>query len=198
MRQQAQRMQTLVDDLLTLARIEGGAPPAPDRWVHLEALVDAVRVEATALSAGRHRLHWPPVREAVLLGRTELAGNETELRSALGNLLSNAVRYTPEGGEVALLLDLRSDGRLAMTVRDSGIGIAAEHLPRITERFYRVDGSRSRATGGTGLGLAIVKHVAQRHGGELLVESRPGEGSTFTLVMPAMRVRGSAGAVVAD
>jgi two-component system phosphate regulon sensor histidine kinase PhoR len=99
------------------------------------------------------------------------------------------VRYTPERGTIDLRWQKRDDGAGAIEVQDSGIGIAAEHLPRVTERFYRVDGSRSRETGGTGLGLSIVKHVLQRHGGELEVESEPGRGSRFRLVLPAARVR---------
>ncbi|MFM2067058.1 MAG: histidine kinase [Pseudomonadota bacterium] len=185
LRQQSQRMQMLVDDLLTLARIEGSAPPSPDRWVDLAELQAQVRIEAEGLSRGRHALGWGASMPAGL----ELAGNEGELRSAWTNLLSNAVRYTPEGGSIRCELQLRRDGRLQLSVSDSGIGIAAEHLPRLTERFYRVDGSRSRATGGTGLGLAIVKHVVQRHGGELQISSEPGRGSTFTMLLPAARVR---------
>jgi two-component system phosphate regulon sensor histidine kinase PhoR len=184
MRQQSQRMQSLVDDLLTLARIEGSAPPPPDRWVDLAELVELVRGEAEGLSQGRHHLSWNGDIEGV-----ELAGNAGELRSALANLVGNAVRYTPDGGAIEVAVRARRDGRLQLQVRDSGIGIAAEHLPRLTERFYRVDGSRSRATGGTGLGLAIVKHVVQRHGGELQISSELGQGSTFAVLLPAARVR---------
>jgi len=111
------------------------------------------------------------------------------LQSAMGNLVSNAVRYTPAGGKIDVVMRLLGDGQLFFKVRDSGPGIAGEHLPRLTERFYRVDRSRSRETGGTGLGLAIVKHVAQRHGAELSIESKLGHGSTFSLLFPAMRVR---------
>ena len=99
------------------------------------------------------------------------------------------MRYTPDGGRIDVALALLADGAGEIAVRDTGPGIAREHLPRLTERFYRVDGSRSRDTGGTGLGLAIVKHVVQRHGGELDIESEPGKGSTFRLVFPALRVR---------
>ncbi|NBQ89720.1 MAG: PAS domain-containing sensor histidine kinase, partial [Betaproteobacteria bacterium] len=106
-----------------------------------------------------------------------------------GNLVSNAVRYTPAGGTVHLQTVWREDGYLEIRVRDTGIGIERKHLPRITQRFYRIDKSRSRATGGTGLGLAIVKHAVTRHGGELLIESTPGEGSTFILTLPPARVR---------
>jgi two-component system phosphate regulon sensor histidine kinase PhoR len=107
----------------------------------------------------------------------------------MSNLVSNAVRYTPGGGEIAASWRRLPDGRGEYAVRDTGPGIAAEHIPRLTERFYRIDRSRSRETGGTGLGLAIVKHIAQRHGAELRVESTPGRGSCFALVFPSARVR---------
>ena len=107
----------------------------------------------------------------------------------MGNLLNNAVRYTAEGGRIGLRWRWREDGTGEVGVSDSGIGISREHLPRLTERFYRVDGSRSRDTGGTGLGLSIVKHVVQRHGGEIDVQSEPGKGSSFRMVVPALRVR---------
>jgi two-component system phosphate regulon sensor histidine kinase PhoR len=135
------------------------------------------------LSAGRHEI----ARE--VSPGWEVAGVSGEILSAVSNLLGNAVRYTPEGGHLTLRWHVRADGAGEISVRDDGIGIAREHLPRLTERFYRVDGSRSRETGGTGLGLSIVKHAVQRHGGELLVDSEPGKGSCFTIVLPAVRVR---------
>lgn len=185
MRQQTDRMQSLVGDLLTLAQLEGSPRPAPDRWVPMAPVFRRVEADARALSAGRHQL--------CLLGNPDeelaIAGNEGELFSAVANLANNAVRYTPEGGRVDIAWRLRADGSAEIEVRDTGIGIAKEHLPRLTERFYRVDGSRSRDSGGTGLGLAIVKHVAQRHGGELDVQSEPGKGSSFRLILPASRVR---------
>jgi two-component system phosphate regulon sensor histidine kinase PhoR len=119
----------------------------------------------------------------------ELAGSASELLSAMSNLVSNAVRYTPAGGAIAMRWRTLPDGRGEFAVRDSGPGIAAEHLSRLTERFYRVDRSRSRETGGTGLGLAIVKHVTQRHNAELKIESTPGLGSTFAIVFPPSRLR---------
>ncbi len=186
MQQQAQRMGALVDDLLTLARLEGGARPPTDLWFSLDAVIGRACAEALALSAGRHRFVWPA------RGDLELAGSESELHSALANLLSNAIRYTPEGGRVELRCESR-DGGVLLVVADSGPGIAAEHLPRLTERFYRVEASRSRESGGTGLGLAIVKHIAQRHGGQLRIESEPGRGSCFTLVWPALRTRAARG-----
>lgn len=183
MAQQTLRMQTLVGDLLTLARLEGSPRPPPDAWLPLSRLGAAVENDARGLSAGRHRLVFDWGDDI------ELAGNESELISAVTNLVSNAIRYTPESGQIEVRWRKRPEGAGEIAVKDTGPGIAAEHLPRLTERFYRVDGSRSRDTGGTGLGLAIVKHVVQRHGGELLIESTPGQGSTFTLVLPAMRVR---------
>ena len=118
-----------------------------------------------------------------------MAGNAAELQSALANLVNNAVRYTPPGGSITVAWDVEPDGSARFVVRDSGPGIEPQHLPRITERFYRVDRSRSRDTGGTGLGLAIVKHVVQRHGAALQVASVVGQGSTFTVVFPPSRLR---------
>ena len=183
MQQQTRRMQTLVADLLTLAQLEGSPRPPADRWLPLARLFAAVEADARALSAGRHEIVFEPPGEA------EVAGSETELQSALGNLVSNAVRYTPEAGRIVVAWRLLGHGGGEIAVRDTGPGIDKEHLPRLVERFYRVDRSRSRDTGGTGLGLSIVKHVVQRHGGELGMESEPGRGSTFRLLLPAARVR---------
>ena len=183
MGQQTDRMQALVADLLTLAQLEGSPRPGADRWLHLTALMRRALADATALSAGKHEFELTGGDDA------ELAGSEAELLSAVGNLLNNAVRYTAEGGRISLRWRWRDDGTGEIEVSDSGIGIAREHLPRLTERFYRVDGSRSRDTGGTGLGLSIVKHVVQRHGGEIDVQSEPGKGSSFRLVFPALRLR---------
>jgi two-component system phosphate regulon sensor histidine kinase PhoR len=192
MNQQTQRMQTLVADLLTLAQLEGSPRPAPDRWVSLDQLLARIAADAEVLSSGRHRLNLRPATHV------ELAGIETELLSAIANLVTNAVRYTPEGGEIELVWRVLDGGNGEITVIDTGPGIAREHIPRLTERFYRVDGSRSRDTGGTGLGLSIVKHVMQRHGGELLVESEVGKGSRFRLVFPAARVRQASDAALGD
>ena len=191
MGQQAQRMQTLVADLLTLAQLEGSPRPPSDRWVQVRDLMQRARVDALSLSAGRHALTFAGGETA------QIAGNDAELHSALGNLVVNAVRYTPDGGHIDVCFNLLEDGRGELLVRDSGIGIEREHLPRLTERFYRVDGSRSRDTGGTGLGLSIVKHVVQRHGGEIDIQSEPGKGSSFRLLLPASRVR-QGGPVRAD
>ena len=183
MQQQTDRMQALVGDLLQLAQLEGSPRPGAERWLPVTLLFQRALADARALSAGRHTITMDGSADA------EVAGSEAELLSAVGNLLTNAVRYTPEGRSIAIQWSRRNDGAGLIEVRDSGIGIAREHLPRLTERFYRVDGSRSRDTGGTGLGLSIVKHVMQRHGGEVTVDSEPGKGSAFCLVLPALRVR---------
>ncbi len=183
MGQQTQRMQDLVGDLLILAQLEGSPRPAADRWLDLATLLRRALADAVALSAGRHTVLSVGDEDF------EVAASETELFSAVANLLNNAVRYTPEGGRIELAWRGREDGGLDLTVSDTGPGIAREHLPRLTERFYRVDGSRSRDTGGTGLGLSIVKHVIQRHGGEIDIQSDIGRGSCFKLVLPPLRVR---------
>ncbi len=183
MQQQAERMQVLLADLLTLAQLEGSPRPPIDRWEPLPEMMRRVAADAQALSGGKHAI------ELVEGDKVDLAGTGAELFSAVTNLATNAVRYTPDGGRIRLSWQLKPDGRVAIEVTDTGIGIAREHIPRLTERFYRVDSSRSRETGGTGLGLAIVKHVAQRHGGTLEVESTLGEGSRFRIVLPAARVR---------
>lgn len=187
MAQQAMRMGTLVSDLLTLAQLEGSPRPHADRWVTLKPLLALVETDAKLLSAGRHQLSFPSGISA------QLAGAQSELLSAVTNLVNNAVRYTPEGGHIDVTWKVLADGAGEIAVADTGPGIAREHLPRLTERFYRIDGSRSRDTGGTGLGLSIVKHVVQRHGGELVIQSEPEQGSTFRLVFPAVRVRDGEG-----
>jgi two-component system, OmpR family, phosphate regulon sensor histidine kinase PhoR len=183
MTQQADRMATLVSDLLTLSQLEGSPRPHTDRWVQLAPLLAQVEADAKVLSARRHTLVFADAPGV------QIAGAQNELLSAITNLVNNAVRYTPEGGRIELGWRQLADGAGEIAVSDTGLGIAREHLPRLTERFYRVDGSRSRDTGGTGLGLAIVKHVAQRHGGELVIESELGRGSTFRIIFPAVRVR---------
>lgn len=188
MSQQAQRMQTLVNDLLTLSRLEGSPVPGTGEWLDVSELLRQAVLEAQGLSA----VIADPVHQIEVVPGPELqvAGSRNELFSAMSNLLSNAVRYTPAGGSVrAGWRILNAEGGAEFFVEDTGPGIEAEHLPRLTERFYRVDRSRSRETGGTGLGLAIVKHVAQRHGGHVLVRSTVGRGSTFVIALPASRVR---------
>lgn len=184
MGQQTQRMQDLVSDLLALAKLEGSPRPPTDRWVEVGPLLERVLGDARTLSRGRH----PIALEGEPRG-AQLAGEETELHSAVANLVTNAVRYTPDGGAITIAWRRLPEGGGELAVRDAGIGIAREHIPRLTERFYRVDLSRARDTGGTGLGLSIVKHVIQRHGGELEIESQPGRGSTFRLRLPPQRVR---------
>ena len=187
MSQQSHRMQTLVNDLLTLSRLEGSPFPDPHDWATTGALLAQCEQEARALSAV---LKTQVSRLEFDLGpASEIAGVQKELYSAMSNLVTNAVRYTPESGRVNVSWAVLPDGRGQFRVKDTGPGIAPEHLPRLTERFYRIDRSRSRETGGTGLGLAIVKHVAQRHGAELQIESVIGQGSSFSIVFPAARVR---------
>jgi len=181
MMDQARRMQRLVEDLLTLSRLESANSPLRDDRVNVPNLARGLYRDALALSAGRHRIALD------LECNDWLTGSEDELRSAFSNLVSNAIRYTPEGGEVTISWRRRGD-QAVFAVRDNGIGIPAQHLPRLTERFYRVDRSRSRETGGTGLGLAIVKHVLNRHQGRLEVVSEPGRGSAFSALFPAERV----------
>ena len=186
MSQQTQRMQTLVNDLLTLSRLEGSPLPGAGEWTPMASILAQCEQEARALAAATGKsleLKFAPA------AHLSVGGMASELQSAFSNLVSNAVRYTPGGGAVEVAAVLTPERRLEFSVRDTGPGIAPEHLPRLTERFYRVDRSRSRETGGTGLGLAIVKHVVQRHGGELKIASTPGAGSTFSIVLPAARVR---------
>ena len=189
MAQQADRMQTLVKDLLTLSRIEGSPLPGLDERVPVSTLMHQVELEARALSriVSQGSGTVQTMSFSTVSGR-ELVGVSSELLSAMTNLVGNAIRYTPAEGEVHVKCRDDSEGRLLFSVQDTGPGIAPEHIPRLTERFYRVDRSRSRETGGTGLGLAIVKHVVQRHGAQLKIDSTPGKGSTFTIVFPANRV----------
>lgn len=186
MQAQSDRMRHLIEDLLVLARLEGDAFPPADEVVPMPPLLEQLLAEARGLSGERHtvRLH--------IRCRSNLRGAAGELHSAMSNLVSNAVRYTPEGGQIDIAWDDAVDDRglptAEFSVTDTGIGIAAEHIPRLTERFYRVDRGRSRGAGGTGLGLAIVKHVLLRHQAELLVHSTPGKGSRFVVRFPASRL----------
>ena len=180
MTEQGNRMQGLVEDMLTLTRLESMDCPVRPERVNIAHLLSQILSETEALSAGRHVL-------SMINDGPDVLGSIDELRSAFGNLASNAVRYTPTGGEIELCWNLTKSGP-CFSVRDSGIGIESEHILRLTERFYRVDKSRSRETKGTGLGLAIVKHVALRHKAQLLVESVPGVGSRFSLQFPATMV----------
>jgi two-component system, OmpR family, phosphate regulon sensor histidine kinase PhoR len=181
MADQAKRMQRLVEDLLTLSSLESDASPADEQPIEVRPLVERLTEEARALSGGRHAV------EAAITAHCRLLGSPKELHSAFSNLVSNAVRYTPAGGTVRLGWRL-DDGRGVFSVTDTGIGIEARHIPRLTERFYRVDSGRSRESGGTGLGLAIVKHALTRHQAVLEVASEVGRGSSFSVVFPAGRI----------
>lgn len=180
MHRQAGRMSATIDDLLELSRLETTGNAETNEEIDVPALLERIRDEALALGEGPHDVRLEIGTHA------HLRGVEREIHSAFANLAFNAVRYTPENGSIVLLWRLRGE-EPCLSVIDTGIGIPAEHVPRITERFYRVDASRSRTTGGTGLGLAIVKHVLQRHGARLEIESEPGRGSRFTCVFPAHR-----------
>lgn len=179
--EQSSRMQRLIEELLTLSALETGAPAPVEERVDAQVLVRDVVRDCELLSAGRHEV------SVVLEGGGELLGSHKELRSAFSNLASNAVRYTPAGGHIEIGWRAGAGGG-EFWVADDGIGIDPVHIPRLTERFYRVDRGRSRETGGTGLGLAIVKHVTTRHQGELVIESEPGRGSRFVLRFPPSRL----------
>lgn len=180
MYEQALRMERLVRDLLALSALDDTQPPSNEDVVDIPALLATLVEEGTALSGGKHKM-------TLEIAAGNFYGSREELRSAFSNLISNAVRYSPEGGDIALRWVLR-DGLPVFEVADNGIGIATDHIPRLTERFYRVDKGRSSATGGTGLGLAIAKHVLIRHQGKLEIESTPGKGSTFRAVFPKARL----------
>ena len=182
MREQAASMQRLVEDLLTLSALESEHNTLVEEPFAVVPLLLSLSADAKGLSHGQHEI-------ALDIGEAAtVQGSRDELASAFGNLVSNAIRYTPAGGAIRLAWSVDAHGSGVFSVSDSGIGIGAEHLPRLTERFYRIDRSRSRATGGTGLGLAIVKHVLLRHQAELEIRSEPGKGSTFAVRLPARRV----------
>ena len=190
MREHTLRMQRLVEDLLTLSALEASRGLSDEILVDVPSLLAGVRDEALALSAGRHRVALR-IEDPV-----SLLANAQELRSAFGNMVSNAVRYTPTDGDIKLTW-ARRGAQAVFSVADTGPGIEPRHIPRLTERFYRVDHSRSRETGGTGLGLAIVKHILTRHQGTLEIESEPGKGSCFSAVFPARRVKSTGAAALA-
>jgi len=181
MTEQTTRMQRLVEDLLILSRLENEQNKVIDKTIDVASLLRGIQQDAESLSAGRHQI------KLNIATQDQLLGSEEELRSAFGNLISNAIRYTPGGGEISINWETQ-DGRGLFFVQDSGIGIEPEHIPRLTERFYRVDSSRSRETGGTGLGLAIVKHVLGRHQARLEIISKVGKGSRFNIWFPAKRM----------
>jgi two-component system phosphate regulon sensor histidine kinase PhoR len=178
MYEQGRRMQNLVEDMLTLTRLESLDYPMRPERIAMRALLEQVLQEGQALSGGRHAIEFS-------FDGPDLKGSSEELRSAFGNLVSNAVRYTPEHGTIRISWTM-AEGGPQFAVRDTGIGISAEHISRLTERFYRVDKSRSRETQGTGLGLAIVKHVLLRHDATLAIESEAGKGSTFSVRFPRL------------
>lgn len=181
MQQQALRMQEIVTDLLLLSRLEADRKVSQEDEVSMPALIFAIREEALALGIEK--------KQTIIVDADMslwLRGNEGELRSAVSNLVFNAVQYTPSNGHI--YIDWRRDeDYLRLSVKDTGIGIAGQHLPRLTERFYRVDSGRSRESGGTGLGLAIVKHVLHCHEAQLQIESEIGMGSTFSCLFPASK-----------
>jgi len=182
MGQQGARMQTLLNDLLLLAKLEATDYPSDNQPVAVETLLKTVQADAQALSGPRGQRISLDVEPGV-----RLKGSESELRSAFSNLVFNAVKYTQEGGSIRIRWWADAQGA-HLTVQDSGPGIEAKHLPRLTERFYRVDSSRASNTGGTGLGLAIVKHVLLRHRGRLEISSVVGHGSTFTCHFPPNQI----------
>ncbi|RFU46635.1 phosphate regulon sensor histidine kinase PhoR [Paraburkholderia sp. DHOC27] len=180
MEQQASRMRHIVNDLLVLATLEGNNKPPSDQMIDMRAVLRHLRDDADNLSSHHHHISFDADEDLTITGA------ETEILSALGNLVTNAIRYTPDGGKIHVTWHMKG-GLALFSVTDSGLGIPAAEIPRLTERFYRVDRSRSRDTGGTGLGLAIVKHVLQRHDAQLDVKSEEGRGSTFTVRFPAYR-----------
>ena len=181
MSQQAHRMALIVEDLLKLSRIEHSPGEAPKNAVSIAEMLEGVRNDALGLSENTHRIHV----EAE--GGVRLLGDYNELYSAFANLVFNAIQYTPDGGDIWLRWKY-SDRGAVLEVEDTGIGVEEHHLPRLTERFYRVDKARSREVGGTGLGLAIVKHVLMRHDATLDVRSQLDAGSTFICRFPASRL----------
>ena len=185
---QAGRMQGLVSDLLTLSQLEGS--PLPQMIENFSVAELMVSAEAEARGLSETNAAGSPLSQHLSFVQSadwRLVGSRHEIYSAVTNLVNNAVRYTPLDGQIICTWMLLPDQRLQFSVQDTGPGIAPEHLPRLTERFYRVDRSRSRESGGTGLGLAITKHVMQRHGGELRIESELGKGSKFSLIFPVAR-----------
>ena len=181
MHAQAHRMENIVEDLLVLSKLESTNAPAQEDSIDMREMMDRLTTDANTISRSQHHI------ECTAASSAKLIGAEDELASAFSNLVSNAIRYTPAGGTIRLTWSINSEGCPLFSVEDTGPGIEPQHLPRLTERFYRVDRSRSRETGGTGLGLAIVKHVATRHQAILLIDSEVGKGSCFSMVFPEKR-----------
>ena len=181
MLEQAERMRALVDDLLALSRLEQDAAPASRELIDVDEILEEAVAEGRMISGGAHEIKITKVAPEGILGDFK------DMRSAVTNLVTNAVRYTPKDGKIELSWEVKDDHGI-LSVKDNGIGIAPEHIPRVTERFYRVDKSRSRETGGTGLGLAIVKHVLFRHQAQLQIKSELGKGSTFKIIISKARL----------
>jgi two-component system, OmpR family, phosphate regulon sensor histidine kinase PhoR len=181
MQSQTTRMRRIIEDLLTLSSLENNVVLKDETDIAMEPLLNQLLKDARALSLGEHTvtLHMD--------AKVNIRGSYNELLSAMSNLTSNAVRYTPANGNIDIFWQIQ-DEQVIFSVQDTGIGIEPQHLPRLTERFYRVDSGRSRDTGGTGLGLSIVKHILHHHQAILKVESEPGKGSRFSIVFPAQRV----------
>jgi len=182
MYQHSIRMETIIDDLLLLSRLESEDQPLDERKrIDVAAMLDTLYTDAQMISGNKNQHIQLQADKKIVLD-----GSEEELKSLFSNIIINAIKYTPVDGSICIEW-YQEKGCAIFKVTDTGIGIAKEHLPRITERFYRVDKGRSRESGGTGLGLAIVKHVLLSHEGELLVESELGKGSVFTCVFPKKR-----------
>ena len=177
MREQAHRMQAIVSDLLTLSTLESSQLSGGEA-LNLDSLIKVAARQAETLSNERHQFDYD------IDSKLKVFGNQTELLSAITNLMTNAVRYTPTGGTINVRCMLNPNGDAVFSVQDTGLGIATQDIPRLTERFYRVDKSRSRASGGTGLGLAITKHIVHRHNAQLKIESALDKGSTFSIIFP--------------
>lgn len=186
--QQIERMNRIITELIDLARLESSSSIDYSIKVDIDTLLNDVYAEAISLDDGGHQIELDiDTQKLTRLDSLYLYGSYDELRMALSNLMTNAIRYTPEGGSIKLSVSA-DDHEISVAVQDSGLGINYEHIPRLTERFYRVDEGRSREVGGTGLGLAIVKHVLDRHSANLYIRSEPGKGSLFRCDFPLSRL----------
>lgn len=184
MQDQTNRMQALINDLLVLSQIESNVQTPHDSVIKMDQLINSLVNDAKSLSQGQHNI------QSTITPNLYITGDISEIQSAVSNLISNAIRYSPEGGDITLRWDWDNNHNQAVfSVQDHGIGIEPEHIARIAERFYRVDKGRSRLTGGTGLGLSIVKHILSRHQAKLNVESEYGQGSTFSVIFPPERIK---------
>jgi len=181
MQDQTTRMRLLINDLLTLSNIESNVVSPESTEIEMQPLLNMIINDANALSRGKHKIIAHIDKHLNLIGATG------ELQSAMSNLINNAIRYTPDGGEIIVTWEKRND-QAVFSVKDNGIGIEQKHIDRLTERFYRVDSSRSRDTGGTGLGLSIVKHILTRHEAKLEINSELGIGSIFSEIFPKERI----------